>query len=316
MLEENNYYPFGLKHSGYDGGKLGNQNYHYKYNGKELQTELGINLYDYGARNYDPAIGRWFNIDPLAEKFNGASPFNYAANNPILFIDPDGRDIHITIGNSPVGTTSIRLIGASGEAPREVKIDIYKMTVTDDVTKKTSTYYVTRDAPVYESENKANSILEFFGFDETTYNVINTAFEPSNKDGKYKGIALQYPSGTDLEALALRNEDGSSNLDAVPNKSPERKKGKENEATGVMIHVGGKYEKNDGKTYSVGSFGCFGLCNKDSGNKGAKSFIKDIVDRRNQNKKASKGTDINVTVKKRKNVNWQWEVDKNGNKSE
>lgn len=62
--------------------------------------------------------------------------------------------------------------------------------------------------------------------------------------------------------------------------------------------------------------GVFGLCNKDSGNKGAKSFIKDIVNRRNQNKKANKGTNINVTVKKRNNVDWQWEVDKNGNKSE
>lgn len=90
ILEENNYYPFGLKHQGYNGGKLGNQNYNYKYNGKELQTDLDINLYDYGARNYDPAIGRWFNIDPLAEKMRRHSPYNYAFNNPVYFIDPDG----------------------------------------------------------------------------------------------------------------------------------------------------------------------------------------------------------------------------------
>ncbi|WP_314244739.1 DUF6443 domain-containing protein [Empedobacter tilapiae] len=90
VLEENNYYPFGLKHSAYNNTNLANANYKYKYNGKELQTDLDINLYDYGARNYDPAIGRWFNIDPLAEKYRRWSPYTYAVNNPIRFIDPDG----------------------------------------------------------------------------------------------------------------------------------------------------------------------------------------------------------------------------------
>ncbi|WP_313375702.1 DUF6443 domain-containing protein, partial [Chishuiella sp.] len=83
IVEENNYYPFGLKHNGYTPNIIGNKNYNYKYNGKELQTDLDINLYDYGARNYDPAIGRWFNIDPLAEKMRRHSPYNYAFNNPV-----------------------------------------------------------------------------------------------------------------------------------------------------------------------------------------------------------------------------------------
>ncbi|MGH2666740.1 DUF6443 domain-containing protein [Flavobacterium sp.] len=88
IIEENNYYPFGLKHEGYN--DYGVSNNKHKYNGKELQDELGLNFYDYGARNYDPALGRWMNIDPLAEQSRRFTPYAYALNNPVFFIDPDG----------------------------------------------------------------------------------------------------------------------------------------------------------------------------------------------------------------------------------
>ena len=104
IVEEHNYYPFGLKHNGYNGGTNGQRHHKYMFGGKELQDEIvgsnSFEVYDFGARNYDAALGRWMNLDPLAEKYPNMSPYTYAANNPIMFIDPDGREIVLPKGTS------------------------------------------------------------------------------------------------------------------------------------------------------------------------------------------------------------------------
>jgi RHS repeat-associated protein len=89
IVEENNYYPFGLKHEGYN-GSINGTDHKYGFGGKEENKELDLEWLDFGARNYDPSIGRWMNLDPLAEMMRRHSPYNYAFDNPIFFTDPDG----------------------------------------------------------------------------------------------------------------------------------------------------------------------------------------------------------------------------------
>ncbi len=91
VLQDDSYYPFGMKMNGLsytDNSLINNENQNkFLYNGKELQDDLGLDWYDYGARMYDPSLGRFMVGDPLALVSDHQSPYVYAVNNPIKYID-------------------------------------------------------------------------------------------------------------------------------------------------------------------------------------------------------------------------------------
>ncbi|PSR57411.1 hypothetical protein AHMF7605_22695 [Adhaeribacter arboris] len=99
IVQENHYDPWGLNLTGIE--SKGQPDHKFQYNGKERQEEFGLNWSDYGARFYDPQLGQWHSVDPLADKMRRHSPYNYAFDNPIRFIDLDGMAPQNPEGDDP-----------------------------------------------------------------------------------------------------------------------------------------------------------------------------------------------------------------------
>ncbi|QMU63342.1 MAG: hypothetical protein GKR88_02975 [Flavobacteriaceae bacterium] len=103
-----------MQHKGYNNVVSANSNSvanKFSYNGKELNDELGLDWYDYGARNYDAALGRWHSTDNKAEFYFANSPYVYALNIPIQAIDPDGNIVIFINGLGGGGASYWRTYG-------------------------------------------------------------------------------------------------------------------------------------------------------------------------------------------------------------
>jgi RHS repeat-associated protein len=133
IIQVQDYYAFGMEMGNSKSPSPKNQ---YKYNGKEMQDELGLNHLDYGARFYDPIIGRWNVVDPSSENYGSTSPYNYVLGYPMKRIDSDGRDAIFTVlrdkNNEIVGlnvSATVYITGAGASEKRADELDSYAKTV-------------------------------------------------------------------------------------------------------------------------------------------------------------------------------------------
>gem|GEM_PF-2659705 len=131
LTQVQNYYSFGKDMGDATMNYTASPQNQYKYSSKELQQELSLMNYDFGARHYDPRIGRWTGVDLLAETYENVSPYNYVANSPINNIDPNGMDFSqgipcpkwgepsggLSAGANVLASFAAGLLGSVGNGP-------------------------------------------------------------------------------------------------------------------------------------------------------------------------------------------------------
>lgn len=226
VLQVDNYYPFGMRFN--QAPILQVEENNYLYNGKELQENYGLDWYDYGFRFYDAALARWHVIDPMIEKHYEYTPYAYAYNNPVLYIDVLGLDTTVYVIDQDTRPNDN---GTSGET---YTADIY---IYDDYTGELDGPYSGSSYPNSKS-NTDNS---------TSANTVNEGDFPYDNSSGH--------SGSTEKGLNVVNDDGERK---VPGTKPN---GDDVTMTNVNVHEGAS---DNGNYNSRGSQGCVTINPSDS----------------------------------------------------
>jgi RHS repeat-associated protein len=167
VKETINYYPFGSEMRMQDPAQMAGDTWQpYRFTSKELDKQNGLNWYDFGARWYDVAgVPMWTSVDPLAEKYYNVSPYAYCNNNPVMFIDPDGRDGIISIyGNNITISANVYLYGtgATKTVLQQMQDDVNNIWGKNySVEHEGKSYNVSFDInlSLYDGEEKNNPLI-------------------------------------------------------------------------------------------------------------------------------------------------------------
>ena len=280
-----NYYASGLPY--FDQSSNKNEELQpYKYNGKELDSMHGLNLYDFSARQYDPSLGQFTAMDPLCEKYYHLSPYAYCGGNPVKYVDPDGRKVKVTVGNTPIGMTSINLYSSAERkkgnilGQTKISVPVYEVEVSNE-SGSSNTYYFTRIGYRKDYNNQGDAPTE------VTFDVRN--------DGDTFPAVVKSRWDENNNVLELRNPKD------INDQTVSAKKGR-NEAnrTAVQFHLKGA---TDGCLLSVGKSQIENAAteirsNYPSTSKDAQAaFMNDIQSFNNEDKNNKYKTGIHVSFK-------------------
>ena len=239
IVQTTHYYPFGMPFA--ESSSPDRQPY--KYNGKELLTDKGLNLYDYGARHYDATIGRWHTPDPMAEKYANCSPYVYCANNPIRLIDPYGLAWKSTYSIDHHGR---KIPNGYEWVPEDESYDeegfllpgLYHQAIffseNNDFTAEKEGYNIgASTATVYLADGTVQN------FKATTYPSDTKKFATVPEGIYHASIGIHHGSTEYYTALKMRDKGSKYQTIELKTNNPAYKDGR-TYATGIDIHKAGK----------------------------------------------------------------------------
>ncbi len=202
VIQTMDYYPFGAPYADATAIK-GAAVQPYKYNGKELDLMHGLNTYDYGARQHAPVLARWDRIDPLCEKYYSTSPYAYCMNNPVRFIDPDGKKVYVFAMKLPSPYSAVRNSGAT---------HTFTVVKTSDGKIYRYAYGPTDDKVIHSVSGTTNIVERNYSQDgKAVKNYFNTGKEDNNTKNVTKKNDTNSQILLEISMLPLRqNETGNT----------------------------------------------------------------------------------------------------------